>query len=905
MLTAGRVRHTKKVVIVTIETTDSRLPVARMPDFRPQLVSKGTHPAICQSYGSREWRDQWGELARTAVRKVSTTSVDSGYSLYSTDSEDQVLVINKGLDRCAALLEDILQNDVKDNMQQNPSLRATFPKGHGWPQATKVKKSIVRKPITASHVRKETGVSLRKSMPPVVHNSEKKTPCVNAQPRIVSPHTPVTQLALCEQIQTQMSRLMQDQRSECATLYNCRLPTSTPARSPQHSASPQKFCNEEYKQVVPQGGAAHFPSSMVTAAATQTDNQQTYQTDTLSQFLNNEKQIRESDLLQCVAAHLAQLQHTEYRQNLQNQIPGHPAAPSSEREEPRGETDEVSSGDDDDIVSEMVPVKDISCQTSFDKNPRLQKSSPEKKIKTVKYLLGEIKALMADQGDGEAIRLVTDLEHSVSLLPAVVGSTNMQAELALALQPLRSENAQLRRRVRILNQQLRDRERTEKASRSDEHYLEVISLQTMNMTLEHQLNESQKELESLQSKNEDFLKIIDAQKEENKKSAQIVQEKEQELHQIRQQSEMSATRAKIDVEALGKTKSLHLKLESAEKEKQIWEITLRQRDAEVSRLRELTRTLQGSMAKLLCDLSKESGKPKSGSNLTKSFLDSYDKQHQGDQCPASTSIISYLKKLETDQVFPSTSPIYPDNTPLANNAASKSYSECVTSVHSEDFKVQVGPDSYQKNGLRPGSIHNPEKHRTNTVSGSCISTYEDYRPDETTYLPLTSSPHKPQLVSSQRHMCTPPKAGIVSWQQETSSAYLKLSRSGIPEDPQIGGENKIRKTLPYSSETLDQSIKSGQGIPKVEPRPVTNSGAVTAAETNPPVVHQIKNVHVGDHNPPDCSMFDLMSNKTDWTLNSFSTFTSHDEQDFRNELAAFDANIAKLRRALQTGMTKQ
>lgn len=42
-------------------------------------------------------------------------------------------------------------------------------------------------------------------------------------------------------------------------------------------------------------------------------------------------------------------------------------------------------------------------------------------------------------------------------------------------------------------------------------------------------------------------------------------------------------------EALTKMRKIQLKLEAAEKENQILEITLRQRDAEVNRLRELTR----------------------------------------------------------------------------------------------------------------------------------------------------------------------------------------------------------------------------------------------------------------------------------------------------------------------------
>lgn len=49
--------------------------------------------------------------------------------------------------------------------------------------------------------------------------------------------------------------------------------------------------------------------------------------------------------------------------------------------------------------------------------------------------------------DSEMLRLMSEIEDCVSLLPAVAGSTNVQAEIALALQPLRSENAQLRRLV--------------------------------------------------------------------------------------------------------------------------------------------------------------------------------------------------------------------------------------------------------------------------------------------------------------------------------------------------------------------------------------------------------------------------------------------------------------------------
>lgn len=47
--------------------------------------------------------------------------------------------------------------------------------------------------------------------------------------------------------------------------------------------------------------------------------------------------------------------------------------------------------------------------------------------------------------DSEIQRLITELEACISLLPVTSGNTDIQVEIALAMQPLRSENAQLRR----------------------------------------------------------------------------------------------------------------------------------------------------------------------------------------------------------------------------------------------------------------------------------------------------------------------------------------------------------------------------------------------------------------------------------------------------------------------------
>ncbi|XP_053327043.1 coiled-coil domain-containing protein 14 [Spea bombifrons] len=836
---------------------------------------------------------------RLTTRKVSAASVDSGYSLYSTDSEDQVQVINKGLDRCAALLQDILQNDVKDNTRQNPAHRTAFPRGGARPPAAKVKKNLTKKTTTASHVHKEI-VSVKQCVPPARHNSEVKPTGSCGPPRVPSPHSPVAQPALCEHVQTRMSRLKLDQGPDSVTLYNYRLPCSTPALSPQHTSNPQGCGHNGYHQVLPQGGAAVFPSSLATTgpvppavcyvtapgqhgSPVPAGCPQTYQANTLPNL--SDTQIRESDLLQCVAAHLAQLQHSAtIRRDIQK--PAYAADPTSERDEPAKDTDELSSEEDNHIALNVAPGQDISCQTSFDKSFKPKKSSPEKKIKTVKYLLGEIKSLVAEQDDGDAFRLIAELERSLSLLPAVVGSTNVHAEIALALQPLRSENAQLRRRLRILNQQLRD---CEKHSRSD---FEVTSLQSMNVTLQHQLAESQKSLESLQSKNEELLKIIDTQRAENKTFAQIIQEKEREVLGVHQQNEIAATRAKIDLEeALGKMKGVQFKLESAEKENQILEITLRQRDTEVSRLRELTRTLQGSMAKLLCDLRKDSGKTKSGNTLTQSLLDSYEKQLQEDPCPASTSVISYLKQLETDQVLPSTEPIFAAK-PSPCDIAAKSSKRCAALA----LPASKAPDHARQNtnSFRPPSTRRPETHRSDAGSGSCMSLYDEYKPDETSYLPLASTPQKATVVKDQMRMCTPPRAGPGARDYETSCTYTKPLGFEVAGDLETARDFKL--SLQNFSQNLERSVRADEANSKTEPLKKAVAGRPSAV--HPPGTG-LEDRH------PDHSMYELLSAKSDWTVTTFSTFTSHDEQDFRTGLAALDANIAKLQRTLQAGAAKK
>lgn len=276
------------------------------------------------------------------------------------------------------------------------------------------------------------------------------------------------------------------------------------------------------------------------------------------------------------------------------------------------------------------------------------------------------------------------------------------------------------------------------------------------------------------------------------------------------------------------------------------------------------------MAKLLCDLDKAGARP--GGQLTQAALDSYDKQLGTEPCPASTSIISYLRRLEMDQVIPSASDP-PD-------PASSTYPKGLTSDLSDDFRISTG---HRKPSVSSLPSHSPRKLRGEVLS-ECSLIGDEYKPDETAYLPLASSPHKANFIPSARLMCTPPQ--VCSAERDVGD---KMNVFGTPER-----NRAIPRSLFPAPEAPDQPGKTQEaGVSKPKEPP-----------GGPPPPHHLRNLRSSDSLLTDQSAFNVMSAASDWSMASFSTFTSHDEQDFRNGLAALDANIAQLQRTLQSAARK-
>ncbi|XP_055573520.1 coiled-coil domain-containing protein 14 isoform X3 [Falco cherrug] len=872
------------------------------------------------------------------LRKGCYSEVESGCSLYSPDSDNEVDIIHNGLDRCAALLKNILQNEAtgKEAIHKQPR-KTTSIKITSRPLLTKgntSKKKVLKKSITPAHIRKEiVPVSNRKLASFTTPSTEKELSSA-AQNQMVQPvhvlcsqHSPVMHQKLCEHVQTQMSLITgqppqnsneiptvasfptSNHGCQNVTAFNYRLPTSTSAQSLQHSANPLSTQSDvpvgSGNEYVPEmGGPVVSPvvsaapaaqiqsatalSSVIPCIASGAPSNSTVPTFIPSSGRemtpNHEQQMKEADLIRCIQAHLALLQSHEKMNGGTEQKHHHhcPAKHSASGNKEENTSDEHS----EDLVSEeelnlldTAPVRD----TSYDL---------------------------------EMLRLMNEIEDCVSLLPAVVGSTNIQAEIALALQPLRSENAQLRRRLRILNQQLGEQERSEKTSGQTCNY-ELVSLQSLNMMLQSQLKESLKGLESLQAKNEELLKIIESQKEENKHLAKDIQDKEEELLENKQHYDIHSTKLKIELEeALANVKSLQFKLEASEKENKILGITLRQRDAEVNRLRELTRTLQGSMAKLLSDLMVDNIRPKSEKSLSKSLLEDHEKQMLPDPFPGSTSVMTYLKKLEKDHILTDTELQFSNK-----NGELEMQNLAYEKVATEGSKIN---STFPEKGTStPKILLTSLEQDAETVSDSGTLLDDQNKLDETVYIPLTSSASKKQQLISERTGVLPQSRGackMLDYHCELSNS-VQQNECEISKDPTLADKlsagYSVKKTMENTLEVTGDKVKPEvdkvqmrpKGIPSGAAKDFTDNPDQPQPSTYPCIpmlfpkeISQKKGSRIVDFSSISC---DGLSGKSEWSASSFSTFTSRDEEDFKNSLAALDANIARLQRTLQNSIMKQ
>ncbi|XP_052235577.1 uncharacterized protein LOC127847597 isoform X2 [Dreissena polymorpha] len=221
-------------------------------------------------------------------------------------------------------------------------------------------------------------------------------------------------------------------------------------------------------------------------------------------------------------------------------------------------------------------------------------------IRKLRYLLKELKECNRVIKDVEVNRLVGDLDDTVNSIPQLALTFNLQTEIDLAIQPLRSENSQLRRKVRMLNQQLKEKEGENEPKDIN---FEILHLQTSNESLQKVLREERDIKTRLAAEVQYLYQEIHKMKVDKSKLIASTSEKETEQLKVRQEITMEAQQVKHDLELLKKGHEGTLtQLEAIEKENHILQVTLRQRDEEIVRQQEIVETMKESISELLHEL---------------------------------------------------------------------------------------------------------------------------------------------------------------------------------------------------------------------------------------------------------------------------------------------------------------
>ncbi|XP_076871788.1 coiled-coil domain-containing protein 14 isoform X2 [Brachyhypopomus gauderio] len=678
---------------------------------------------------------------------------------------------------------------------------------------------------------------------------------------------------------------------QTSTAFNCRLTTSTPALSPQTSASvpsqaPRAGSDGE-TQLVGQhwaiiGGPPSPHRDVKTAVPASQDTASLSVAPAVQQLAFVPADLPPAApvlsaprvgsaghihplLPQCGAVRCPPAAATPAAR----QVHPHPLLVRASSQEERlscGESSEESRGCSSEEEEEeelegvdVMPVRDTSGQTSMDRrtvmlNHKNKSPSPEKtgrKVMTVKYLLGELKTLVANQ-DSEAVRLISEVEECVSLLPAMVGSTNVQAELALALQPLRSENVQLRRRLRILNQQLLERERAERQARPVDCDLELVSLQSLNFTLQAQLKASHGEVSVLQ--------------QENQRLRQTLEEKEKDLQCSRQQSLLDASRIRTDVsEALDEMRNCQTKLESLERDNHVLTHSLQQRGAEITRLQEIIRHLQKSPTRDTACHFTQTDESKPSSQLTRSVLDLHESQQEedtiADRVPDSVKI--YFQTLKGMGCVPDCPRLHPKQlSPPSSN------------------QWTVGEERRRLHEVQASSSKGLLAHRSAQPSAPSSWTQEEGT-NGRTFVPLRETGR----TQTNTH------AGLTV----LGLAFKKLGSSN--ELPNQDLDVLDKEGCPSRSDRVGLQVTR------------TNENAGNLSEQTQPARRRLwmgddASVNTGRPSVLESTLSscDLKSFASDSSVNSWSTFNTCKEKDFQNGLAALDASIANLQRTLKADL---
>ncbi|XP_050922082.1 coiled-coil domain-containing protein 14 [Lates calcarifer] len=404
-----------------------------------------------------------GGKGQQAKRQVTPDPVPSAcpepaYSLYSTDSENQVTNLHKGLDRCAALLSGILQ--AEKAASPSPPRAVTGGAAKSRPSTSLGKKTLKKLPKKTVQKNSQscqrgpgsTTPRTRQFTAPPAHSGVKLHPPQRQPHPLLQSHSSPS----LGQTRQHLSPAAPPPRPPSQTSVS-PLHTQTPASLPQPSTSVHPLRSvlqsSSHSGRLSASEAPHTHSKPDCVREDEDECVPVRDTNTQSTAADTHTAVRHT---------LSHIHTCAMKMSNMHVVPGQ---------------------------AEKIPQDTLSRENCS--------AETEARARTVQYLLGELRALIAGQGS-VAEKLLSHLEQTVSSPLMNAGSSNIQTDGVPDPSSLHSQNTELHRQVRILSQQLQEKEKAER-----QRTMETLSNSEV-MTLQEELTTAQSRLQELQ---EDFTEL--------------------------------------------------------------------------------------------------------------------------------------------------------------------------------------------------------------------------------------------------------------------------------------------------------------------------------------------------------------------------------------------------------------
>ncbi|CAG2226605.1 CCDC14 [Mytilus edulis] len=351
-------------------------------------------------------------------------------------------------------------------------------------------------------------------------------------------------------------------------------------------------------------------------------------------------------------------------------------------------------------------------------------------LKKLRYLLGELKECGKIGKDVEVSRLVKEVEKTIETIPTLSSKFNLMAEIDLCLQPLRNENCQLRRQLRLVNQKVKEKEVVKEKAALD---FDVIHLQASNTALQKQVKDEKETKVKLALELKDLHSQIMRMKIERNKLLAALSEKETDELKVKQ-------------ECLSDTQKFRHEIEELQRQTDV-----QQRDTEICKMQEVVNEVKDCVASLIQELEES----KVGD---KSFVSNN-----------SFSLQKLIKVLGEDSVASFTQSKHPSNRQQYNNTHQSLYlvtKEPPKPTPRLTKQALATHDKKQPHGGSRGKMFTYDAHHTEDLKTSNSDT-------EVELNVVNHGQRRKQSPGRRRHSLSPPSKRVPLRERNINSGKHK------------------------------------------------------------------------------------------------------------------------------------